>query len=87
MSEGRIASDGVGGIWAVNVDKLTGPYDVAAAYRIHDESLYVGRLVQERSGQWVLLAFRNLVPELGFVGEITDPMPVRWGPDGRLRLG
>jgi beta-fructofuranosidase len=87
MSEGRVAGDGIGGIWAVNVDKLTGPYDVAAAYRLHDESLYVGRLVQERSGQWVLLAFRNLAPELGFVGEITDPMPVRWGSDGRLRLG
>jgi beta-fructofuranosidase len=86
MSDARIARDSIGGIWAVNIDKLTGPYDIAAAYRLHDESLYVGRLVQDRSGQWVMLAFRNLAPGTGFVGEITDPMPVSWGPDGRLTL-
>ena len=77
---------GPGGIWAVTVDKPTGPYDVADAYRLHDESLYVGRLIQDRSGQWVMLAFRNLDPDGGFVGEITDPMPVYWTDDARLRL-
>jgi beta-fructofuranosidase len=87
MSEARRAREGMGGIWAVNLDKITGPYDVAGAYQVHDESLYVGRLVQDRNNQWVLLAFRNLAPGRVFIGEITDPMPVSWGPGERLRIG
>ena len=82
----RRAAGQVGGIWAVNVYSPTGPYDVGSAYLLHDESLYVGRLVQRRTGDWVLLAFRNVTPDGGFVGEITDPLPVRWGEDGRLTL-
>ena len=39
---------------------------------------YSGRLIRDRGGRWVLLAFRNLGPDGGFVGEITDPMPVSW---------
>ena len=87
LSQARRARDGVGGIWTVNLNKLTGPYDIARAYQIHDESLYVGRLIQDRTNQWVMLAFHNLKPKAGFIGEITDPMPVSWGPDERLRLG
>jgi len=83
----RRAAGHVGGIWAVDVDTPTGPYDVGSAYLLHDESLYAGRLVQQRTGQWVLLAFRNVAANGGFVGEITDPLPVRWGDDGRLTLG
>ncbi|TDO46247.1 beta-fructofuranosidase [Kribbella sp. VKM Ac-2527] len=86
LSEERRARGETGGIWAVDLDKPTGPYDVAGAYRLHDESLYVGRLIKDRSGRWVMLAFRNLTPGGGFVGEITDPMPVHWDDDGRLRL-
>ncbi|HEY3003343.1 MAG TPA: hypothetical protein VGJ44_13425, partial [Kribbellaceae bacterium] len=85
LSEDRRARGQTGGIWAVNLDKLTGPYDVAGAYRLHDESLYVGRLIQDRTGQWVMLAFRNVTPEGDFVGEIIDPIPVSWH-DGRLAL-
>ncbi len=77
--------EGVGGIWAVNIDRVTGPYDLSSAYLLHDESLYVGRLIQDRRGDWMLLAFRNHTPH-GFIGEITDPMPVSWGVDGRLRV-
>ncbi|MET1059248.1 MAG: hypothetical protein ABWX84_06605, partial [Nocardioides sp.] len=66
-------------------DRLLGPYDVGQAHLLHDESLYVGRLVRRRNGEWCLLAFRNLAPG-GFVGEIADPIPVRWAADGRLTL-
>ena len=45
--------------------------------------LYSGRLVRDRTGRWVLLAFRNLGPDGGFVGEITDPMPVSWDRDSQ----
>lgn len=74
---------GPGGVWAVAVDSVTGPYDVTCAARLTDDSLYSGRLVQERDGGWALLAFRNRGPD-GFVGEITDPMPVAWDETGRL---
>ena len=74
-----------GGVWVVEADRLLGPYDVGRAHLLHDESLYVGRLVRRRNGEWCLLAFRNLAPG-GFVGEITDPIPVRWAADGRLAL-
>ena len=40
-----------------------------------------GRLVRDRAGQWVMLAFRNLEAG-GFVGEISDPMAVSWAADG-----
>jgi beta-fructofuranosidase len=86
MSQTRIVTDGGGGIWVVNIDKPTGPYDIAAAYRLHDESLYAGRLVQDRTGSWHLLGFRNQGPQKEFVGEIADPIAVTWGPDDRLRL-
>jgi len=86
LSGERRARGETGGIWAVNLDKPTGPYDVAAAYRLHDQSLYVGRLVQNRSGRWVMLAFHNVGPDGTFIGEITDPIPVRWNAAGRLEL-
>ena len=85
LSRQRQEAGDVGGIWAVNCASPTGPFDISQAYLLHDQSLYVGRLVQDRSGAWQLLAFHNLVPD-GFGGEITDPMPVAWGPDGRLGI-
>ena len=86
LADSRLAADGAGGIWAVNIEDHTGPFDISSAYRLHDESLYVGRLIQERDGRWVLLAFRNLVGRGEFGGEIVDPIPVTWGRDGRLQL-
>ena len=59
-------------------DSLTGPFPLDDAYRITDERLYVGRLVQDRAGQWQLLAFRNH-DDGGWIGEITDPQPVELG--------
>jgi len=86
LSEERRQRGEIGGIWAVNLDKPSGPYDIRGAYLLHGESLYVGRLTQDRSGRWVMLAFRNSGPDGVFVGEIIDPLPVAWGADGRLRL-
>ncbi len=78
-----------GGIWCLTADSLLGPFDVARAVRLTDESVYSGRLIRDRSGQWVMLAFRNNEPGRGFVGELIDPVPVGWAPDepARLRLG
>jgi beta-fructofuranosidase len=85
LAPGRQEADPVGGVWAFPADSVAGPFRTADAYRITDERLYVGRLVQDRDGQWRILAFRNDDENGGWVGEITDPQPVAW-VDGRLRI-
>ena len=62
-------------------DSVLGPFDTSRAVPLAGEDLYSGRLVRDRAGQWVMLAFRNLEAG-GFVGEISDPMPVSWADDG-----
>ena len=76
---------GAGGIWAAEGVISTGPFQVSTARRISDESLYSGRIVRDRSGQWQLLAFRNDDGEGRFVGELTDPSP--FDPDGSVMSG
>jgi beta-fructofuranosidase len=82
LSGRRRAAWGTGGIWCVPCDSLLGPFDTARATLIADESLYSGRLVRDRRGDWQLLAFRNLAPDGHFSGELTDPLPITWTPDG-----
>src|SRR4029450_5984548 len=68
-----------GGVWVARADSALGPFDIAGAQPVTDNSLYVGRLIQIReTGEWNLLAFRNEDQPGRFVGEITDPRPVRW---------
>jgi beta-fructofuranosidase len=71
-----------GGIWCLPGKSLLGPFNLTQAVRITDESLYCGRLIRDRAGRWVMLAFRNRGPDGSFVGELTDPMPIRWATDG-----
>lgn len=75
------ASPGAGGIWSLPVAGPGSPVDVSAAVRLTDESLYVGRVV-EHLGSAYFMAFRNLGPDVAFVGGITDPIPVTWRADG-----
>ena len=76
-----------GGIWAVEADSPTGPFDIAEAVLLASEALYSGRLIQDRDGTWQMLAFENSTDDGGFVGILSDPIPVRWaGPDGPLEL-
>jgi beta-fructofuranosidase len=86
LSQERRAEDPIGGVWAFATESLTGPFRLEQAYRLTDERLYVGRLVQDRAGNWQLIAFRNDDEDGGWVGEITDPRPVQW-VDGRLTVG
>lgn len=65
-----------GGVWLLRPEALLGPYDAAKATRLTDESLYVGKLIQRRDGEWVLLAFLNQDADGAFVGSISDPLPV-----------
>lgn len=78
LSAGRQAGKERGGIWAVNAPTLLGPFDISDAYLLADQSLYVGRLVQDRTGQWQMIAFENVDDSGTFVGRIADPRPVSW---------
>ncbi|MFJ8816491.1 glycoside hydrolase family protein [Amycolatopsis thermoflava] len=78
----RRRRDGRTGTWCVPADAVLGPYDLHRATPLTDESLYSGRLVQDRQGRWCFLAFRNTGRDGEFVGELTDPMPVSWSADG-----
>ncbi len=75
LAGARRVTGGSGGIWALAADSVIGPFDLGRAVAVTDDSLYVGRLLQDRSGRWLLFAFRNRGPDGSFVGAITDPMP------------
>lgn len=68
----------VGGIWTAPAESAAGPFDVARARLLVDERYYAGRLVRDRSGRWVLLAFRMNAPGQPFEGVISDPMRLAW---------
>jgi beta-fructofuranosidase len=77
------AASGAGGVWSVPIAGPGAPVDVTAAVRVTDERLYVGKVVQDRSGRWQFLAFVNQDDHGRFVGGVTDPVPVRWRSDAR----
>ncbi|MDT8439774.1 MAG: hypothetical protein RQ729_12275 [Wenzhouxiangellaceae bacterium] len=69
-------------------DRLTGPFRALPDPFLHGDahgSLYAGRLLRVQD-QWLFFAFRNRDPDGRFIGEISDPMPVRQHPDGSLSL-
>lgn len=68
----------MGGIWAVEAASPTGPFDVGAAALVVDERLYSGRIVRDRSGALVMLAFENSTLNGDFIGSLSDPIPVGW---------
>ncbi len=70
-----------GAIWAATASSPLGPYDIAGAVPLTDDRFYVGKLVQDPVGNWVMLAFENVGPDGAFVGALSDPMPVRWDGD------
>jgi beta-fructofuranosidase len=86
FATGRAAGPGTGGVWAAAGESLLGPFDVAGALPLTGDEFYSGRLVRDRSGQWVLLAFHHTGADGSFGGRISDPLPVGWSPDGRLAL-
>ena len=74
-----------GGIWSLPVENIVGPFDVARARRVSDESLYSGRLVTTHDQESVLLAFEGTSPE-GFRGAISDPIEVSVTKTGHLTM-
>jgi len=82
-SEARRATGTGGAIWVANAESPLGPFDIAGATPLSDDRYYVGKLIQDPDGDWVLLAFENIGDDGLFVGALSDPMPVRWDA-GRL---
>lgn len=66
-----------GGVWQLPVDSVTGPFNPSQARLLIDDAHYAGRIVHDRSGEPVLLAFENGSGP-AFVGRIGDPIPLRW---------
>jgi beta-fructofuranosidase len=85
FSAARRATGAAGGILYVPADSPTGPFDIAAARLLTDDAFYCGRLIHDRSGQPVLLAFRYFDQSRQFLGELSDPMPVGWD-NGELKI-
>ncbi|MCB9451379.1 MAG: glycosyl hydrolase family 32 [Anaerolineaceae bacterium] len=68
-------------------DNPNGPFRyLADEFLVGDENgtLYSGKLVQGSDGNWNFMGFLNFNTAGEFVGEISDPMPVTIGEDGRL---
>jgi beta-fructofuranosidase len=85
FSAARRATGATGGTFYVPTDSPTGPFDIASARPLTNDAYYCGRLVNDRSGQPVLLAFHYYDQSRQFRGELSDPMPVRW-ENGELRV-
>lgn len=69
---------GGGGIWSLETDQATGPYDVGSAAVVTTAPLYSGRLIQDRAGQWMMMACHDANSDGSFDGVVSDPIPVRW---------
>lgn len=70
-----------GGVWWLPADDPVGPFATADARLLVDDDLYAGRIVRDRAGTPVLLAFDNRGTGADFAGVIADPIPVAWDAD------
>jgi beta-fructofuranosidase len=92
QSAARLARAGVtrqGGTHYLVADDPLGPYRLEGdEFLLGDEAgrYYAGRVVETPEG-WVMLAWAQWGPDGGFVGEISDPMPLRVGSQGQLLVG
>ncbi|MFM7014607.1 MAG: glycosyl hydrolase family 32 [Actinomycetota bacterium] len=83
LPEESIAKYGQGGVFSLVVETPLGPFDTQKAVRFDHPSLYAARLVQHK-GVWNLIGFRDL-EDGAFVGELTDPIPVKISGNGLVR--
>lgn len=66
---------GAGGMFSVTGESVLGPFDLRNAVRLPHPSLYAARAIQHE-GEWFMIGFINEV-EGQFVGELSDPIPLR----------
>jgi len=74
LSDAAKAKFGRGGMFSATGETVLGPFDLENATRFPHDSIYAARIVK-RGDDWFMLGFRDIEAN-GFVGEITDPIPV-----------
>jgi beta-fructofuranosidase len=90
-SAARLARAGVTrqfGTHYLVADDLLGPYGLQRDDFLLGDKIgryYAGRAVETRDG-WVMLAWLQSGPDGNFIGEISDPMPLRVDATGQLRV-
>jgi beta-fructofuranosidase len=74
--------------WYVLGASPTGPWDIAEARPFTgDPKLSAASLVQQRTGEWAFVGFRNQEPEGILSFEVLDPIPVALREGDLRRLG
>lgn len=57
-------------------ESLLGPFDLDGAQQVAVPQLYSARILQDRSGQWVIMGFRYGSADEPFDGALIDPVPL-----------
>jgi beta-fructofuranosidase len=73
------------GTWTAPADSPTGPFRIDRAEPIRVPGTYAGRIVRDRAGQLVLLAFADRVDRGDFGGYLIDPVPLDLTSRGTLQ--
>jgi beta-fructofuranosidase len=82
-SDARLELGETGDNYVVPADGPLGGFDIAKARPFEHKSLYAARL-HDIDGQTHIIGFRN-IEDGDFVGEIVDPIPVRWDGERLVR--
>jgi beta-fructofuranosidase len=86
QSQRRRVASGYFCTWSVAGDSVLGPWDIGSAKPFREEPyLFAAPLVQDPTGEWAMVGFRNTEPEGVLQFEITDPIRVSVR-DGALTL-
>ena len=75
----RIADRPKTGTFYLAADNALGPFETSDANLLFGDasgSHYGGKLIEDQSGQFHFLAFKQFGPDGDFVGELSDPFPV-----------
>jgi beta-fructofuranosidase len=72
-------------VWIVPGSSVTGPWDLSLARPVPCPHLYAPRLVRDSASRWHLIGFVN-ERDGQFVGELSDPIAVRYTASGGLEL-
>ena len=83
----RLGIPGRAGTYAFSARHFIGPYSPTDAPVAANGGqlgiLYAGKLLEERPGEYGFMGFRG-VDDSNFLGELTDPLPVRKEANGRI---
>jgi beta-fructofuranosidase len=83
----RLGVPGKAGTFAFSAQNFVGPYSPTDAPVAADDGrlgvLYAGKLLEQGPGEYGFMGFRG-VDDRYFVGELTDPLPVRQEANGRF---